>query len=144
MSRGDTIEAVRLRHVHSTTASLTPATAPSPLPVVITLPSYSGFAASSLHDVEVRLGSTPPTATLSPSATNTLCAATSGVLSSAAGTEVRLACAGAPIDARIVTVQIRWAAVASAWHVALCVRPGAWPGQHHVFGRPQKERACSA
>lgn len=75
--------------------------------MVVTLPNYTAFDVSSLHDLEVRLGSDLPGFTTDPSTINTRCTAVSGQLSASKGAIVRLACP-TPIETRMVTLQIRW------------------------------------
>lgn len=84
-------------------ASLLPA-------VIITLPNITGFDFSTIHDVQIRVGTALPSSTkvvVDPSTINTLCADVVGPLGSTPGEVVRVACSGGAKSGKVVTVQIR-------------------------------------
>ncbi len=82
----------------------------APVAVVIILPNQATFDPSSVYNVAVRVGNTLPstsaTAPKDPSTINSLCAYTAGPLGTQRGQIVRVQC-DAPVDGRLVTVQIR-------------------------------------
>lgn len=75
--------------------------------VLLTIPKYSGYVLSSNHDIDIRVGSTAPSATVHPETRNTLCASQIGNLGTTAGDVVRIECTNGPVDGTIVTIHIR-------------------------------------
>ncbi len=71
--------------------------------VAITL---RGDVVSNMHDVAVRVGHDPPSATVDPAAINALCAMRAGQFGTYKGQVITLLCA-TPVSGEFLTIQIR-------------------------------------